>query len=91
MSFLNNYRAFKKSETNRKFMEQTDVIFEKKNTMGVIEQLAEIRHQEGREEEREEFVRSLLANTEFSSAKIAELVKVPVTVVRKIKKSLSSK
>ena len=49
--------------TNRKFMEQTDAIFEKKNTMGVIEQLAEIRHregielgrEEGKEKEREEF------------------------------------
>jgi len=59
--------------------------------MGIIEQLAEIRHEEGREKEREKFVRSLLANTEFSSAKIAELVGVPVALVTKIKKSLKSK
>jgi hypothetical protein len=99
LSFLNNYRVFKKPETNCKFMEQTDVIFEKKNTMGVIEQLAEIKRQEGieqgreegKEKEREEFVRSLLANTEFSPEKIAELVGVSVARVTKIKKSLSTK
>jgi len=60
-----------------------------------MEQWAEIRHQEGREEgkeeERKEFVRSLLANTEFSPAKIAELVGVPIALVRKIKKLLSAK
>jgi flagellar biosynthesis/type III secretory pathway protein FliH len=80
-------------------MEQTDAIFEKKNTMGVIEQWAEIKHQEGiekglekgRKEERKEFVRSLLANTEFSPEKIAKLVGVPVAIVEKIKKSLSAK
>jgi hypothetical protein len=76
-------------------MEQPDVIFEKKNTMSVIEQLAEIRHQEGVEEggekERKRVVRSLLANTKHSPAKIAELVGVPVALVTKIKKSLSAK
>jgi hypothetical protein len=74
--------VFRKPEINRKFMEQTDEIFETKNTMGVLEQLAEIKHQEGiekgRKEQKEEMVRSLLANTEFSPEKIAELVGVPV-------------
>jgi predicted transposase/invertase (TIGR01784 family) len=95
LSFLNNYVVFKKSETKRKFMTKTDEIFEKKNTMGVIEQWAEIKHQEGREEgreeEKQEFVRSLLAKTEFSPEKIAELVGVPIAFVKKIKKSLSAK
>jgi hypothetical protein len=91
LSFLNNYVLFKKPETNRKFMEQTDRIFEKKNTMGVIEQLAEIKRQEALEEGEEKFVRSLLAKTEFSPAKIAELVGVPVAFVQKIKKSLKAK
>jgi hypothetical protein len=99
LSFLNNYVVFKNSETNRKFMTKTDEIFEKKNTMGVIEQLAEIKAKEaleegreqGKEEERQEFVRSLLTNTEFSPEKIAELVGVPVAFVQKIKKSLKAK
>jgi hypothetical protein len=91
LSFLNNYVVFKNSETNRKFMTKTDEIFEKKNTMGVIEQLAEIKRQEAIDEGKEESVRLFLANTEFSPAKIAELVKVPLTLVKKIKKSLSTK
>jgi hypothetical protein len=91
LSFLNNYVLFKKPETNRKFMEQIDRIFEKKNTMGIIEQLAEIKRQEALEEGEEKFVRSLLAKTEFSPAKIAELVGVPVAFVQKIKKSLKAK
>ncbi len=115
LGFLNNYVVFKKPETNRKFMEQTDEIFEKKNTMGIIEQLAQIKHREGieegreiglekgreigleegrekgRKEQKEELVRSLLANTEFSPEKIAELVDVPVSLVKKIKTELSAK
>lgn len=62
--------------------------------MGIIEQLAEIKHQEGVEEGiekgKEETVRLFLANTEFSPEKIAELVKVPISLVRKLKKQLSA-
>jgi predicted transposase/invertase (TIGR01784 family) len=81
--------------------------FGKKNTMGVIEQLAEIKHQEGREEGREkgrkegrkegreegkaEVVRSLLAKTEFSAEKIAEIAGVAVSFVSKIRKGQSAK
>lgn len=91
LTFLNNYVVFKKPETNRKFVTRTDEIFEKKQTMGIIEQLAEIRHQEGREEAKAEVVRSLLAKTEFSSQKIAEIAGVAVSFVRKIKKEQSCK
>ena len=63
--------------------------------MGYFEQLAEIRRQEGVEEgiEKglEKAVRQLLANTEFSSKKIAELIEVPVTLVEKIKKKQAAK
>jgi len=63
--------------------------------MGYFEQLAEIRRQEGVEEgiEKglEKAVRQLLANTEFSSRKIAELIEVPVTLVEKIKKEQRAK
>ena len=95
LTFLNNYVSFKNPEINRKFMEQTDEIFGKKNTMGIIEQLAEIKHQEGVEEGveqgKEESVRLFLAHTEFSPEKIAELVGVPVSLVEKVKKELSAK
>jgi len=59
--------------------------------MGVIEQLAEIKQQEALEEGNQKTVRLFLANTEFSAAKIAELVGVPVVFVERIKKSLSAK
>jgi hypothetical protein len=60
-------------------------------TMGIFEQLAEIKRQEAIEEGKEETVRLFLANTEFSPEKIAELVKVPVSLVQKIKQELSEK
>lgn len=95
MSFLNNYVVFKTPEINLKFMERTDEIFERKNTMGYFEQLAEIRRQEGRQEGVQEglkkAVRSLLMHTEFSPQKIAELMEVPVALVVKIKKELCAK
>ena len=92
--FLKNYVVFKTSETNRNFMEQTDLILGKSNTMGIFEQLAEIKHQEGVEEGRHEgmqvaerAIRVLLDNTEFSPEKIAEMVKVPIDLVEKVKMS----
>ena len=62
--------------------------------MGIHEQLAEIKYQEGLEEGleqglekgKEEFIQSLMAKTEFSPAKIAELVGVSVSFVNKVKK-----
>jgi hypothetical protein len=91
LTFLNNYVLFKKPETIRKFMEQRDQILGKKNSMGIVEQLMEIKRQEGLEEGKEEVVRSLLAKTEFSPEKIAEVAGVPVALVEKLKKEPSSK
>ncbi|HXB95799.1 MAG TPA: hypothetical protein VNU70_11585 [Puia sp.] len=56
--------------------------------MGIIEQLAEIKHQEGVQETLEKAIRSLLTNTEFSPKKIAEVLEVPVALVSKIKRKL---
>ena len=95
LAFLNNYVVFKNPEINLIFMKRTDVIFEKENTMGIIEQLAEIKHQEGLKEGEEKglekAVRLFLSNTEFSPEKIAELVGVPVALVEKVKKELDRK
>jgi hypothetical protein len=91
LTFLNNYVVFKKNETNRIFKERTDEILGNMYTMGIFEQLAEIKRQEAIEEGKEETVRLFLANTEFSPEKIAELVKVPVSLVQKIKQELSEK
>ncbi|MBS1665354.1 MAG: Rpn family recombination-promoting nuclease/putative transposase [Bacteroidetes bacterium] len=95
LTFLNNYVTFKNPETNRKFMLKTDEIFEKKNTMGIFEQLAEIKFEEGiekgRAQEKEQSVRLLLENTKLSVEEIAKKVGVSITLVRKIKKQSSSK
>lgn len=95
LTFLNNYVAFKRQETNLIFMERVDQITGKKNTMGVLEQLAEIRHQEGVEEgkvqEKENLVRTLLTDTNFSARKIAGLVGVSVAFVNQVNRKLSVK
>jgi len=59
--------------------------------MGIIEQLAEIKAEEAREEGNEKAAKLLLENTEFSVGKIAELVGVPVSLVKKVKESLRLK
>lgn len=107
MSFLNNYVVFKTPEINLKFMARTDEIFERENTMGYFEHLAEIKREEGREEGIQEglekgleigvekglekAVRSALAHSEFTPGKIAELLDVSVSMVRKIKKEMDAK
>jgi predicted transposase YdaD len=87
--------TFKNPETNRKFVEESNK--DKNNiTMGIIEQMHEIKRQEGVEEGRREgiqeglenAVRKLLVNTEFSPEEIANVVEVPLALVKKIKKEL---
>jgi len=89
LTFLNNYIVFEDPQINRNFRQQLDLITGKTNTMGIIEQVAEMRVEEAREEEREEFAKSLLTETEFSAEKIASLAKVPLSVVEKIKERLN--
>ena len=97
MRFLNNYVQFKKPETKRIFMQEVDKKTGKRNTMGILEQLVEIKSQEAREEGRAEAfeesnkkaVKAFLTNTEFSVEKIASLVDVSVVFVDQVKKSLS--
>jgi predicted transposase YdaD len=107
LTFLKNYVVFKKSETNRNFMEQTDQLLGKSKTMGIFEQLAEIKHQEGVQEGKlegkqegkqegiqeglEKAIQGLLINTELSPSKIAEAVGVPISLVEKINKELKAK
>ncbi|WP_431210143.1 hypothetical protein ACQ86N_29360 [Puia sp. P3] len=82
-------------------MTRTDEIFEKTNTMGYFEQLADIKYQEGVQigkeegiqegkiegiqEGREQVARSLVSNTDFAAKKIAGLAGVPLSFVRKLK------
>jgi hypothetical protein len=92
LTFLNNYILFEHEETNRIFEKELDQITCKTHTMGIIEQVAEMRAEmkaiEARTEEREIFVKKLLSDTEFSPEKIASLAGVPLDTVEKIKASL---
>jgi len=71
----------------------------KTNTVGILEQLAEIKEQkglekglqQGRAEEREKIVKSLLASTKFSIKEIASLLGVSQYFVAKQKRSLQLK
>jgi predicted transposase YdaD len=99
LTFLDNYVRFEKTETNRIFRKEIVKITGKKNTMDIFEQVAEWRWQDGLEkghrkgikEGLEKSVRALLANTEFSVEKIASLIGVSVTRVKKLSKEVRDK
>ena len=83
---MKNYILFENQQTNLIFDEQIDKITGKINTMGLIEQIREIKIQEVREEEAKRFIENLLSSTDFSVEKIASLAGVPVDFVEKVKK-----
>jgi hypothetical protein len=89
--FLNNYVTFYKQETNRIFMEQIDVITGKKDTMGIIEQVKEIRLEEAREEERRLFVVNLLKDSDMPLEKIASVANVTLRFVKEVQDQLHAK
>jgi predicted transposase YdaD len=95
LTFLDNYVRFEKLETNRIFRNEIDKITGKKNTMDIFEQVAEMKRQEGHRQGLKEGVeksaRLFLANTEFSIEKIASLVGVPVTFVKKLSRKVRGK
>jgi len=93
MCFLNNIIVFEHEETQRIFEEQLDQITGKKNTMGIIEQLAEIKAKESAHAAEEKknllFVENLLKGTDFSIEKIASLANVSIDFVREVKNKQS--
>ena len=96
LSFLHNYVRFEKPESNRIFEEEIDRLTGKINTMGIIEQVKQIKLDEARAEARKEgedkrnrlFVTNMLTNTSFSVAKIAGLAGVSEAFVNRVKASL---
>jgi len=88
LTFLNNYVLFDDAQINSIFIKGIDQITNKAQTMGIIEQLAEIRAEETLENANRRFVESLLKKSDFSMPKIASLVGVPLTFVKKVKKEL---
>ena len=102
--FLYNYVVFKKPETNRKFIEESNRNSDNNSTtMGIVEQMHEIKRQEGveeghrkgveegRREGLKKAVEKLLINTEFSPEEIAGMIDVPVALVKKVEKELKTK
>ena len=87
--FLRNYILFEDQQTNSIFDKQIDKITNKKNTMGLIEQITEMRVQEAEENKDKQFVTYLLANTNNSAEEIASITKASVSFVEKVKESLS--
>jgi hypothetical protein len=92
LSFLHNYVRFAKPETNRIFESELDLLTGKVNTMGIIEQVKQMKLEEARKEARKEgeekmsrlFVENLLSSTDFSAKKIADLAAVSVAFVNKV-------
>jgi len=95
LSFLHNYVRFEKPETNCIFEIELDHLTGKKNTMGIIEQVKQMKLEEARREGEEKrnrfFVENLLLSTDFSIKKIASLAGVSTTFVNRIKTDLKAK
>ncbi|MBN9382839.1 MAG: hypothetical protein J0H74_18885 [Chitinophagaceae bacterium] len=91
LSFLHNYVRFEKPETNRIFDSEIDRLTGKTNTMGIIEQVKQMRIAEAKEEARTEkeaaVVKNLIAETNFSDKKIADIVGVTEAFVKRIRRN----
>lgn len=86
MVFLESYVLFEDPEMNRIFIEQVRAA-DKSNIMGTIEYVKQEAEEKGRMEKETSVVLNLLAQTNFSDEKIADLVSVSVAFVEEIRKS----
>jgi hypothetical protein len=91
LTFIKCYVHFENREINAKFDTEIDKLNNKTRTMGIIEQMAEIRAEEAIEKNKTSFVKNLIKKTEFSDEKIADLAQVPLDFVLKIRKKLKLK
>lgn len=106
--FLYHYVYFNKPETNRKFITESDKLLdEKSTTMGIIEQVHELKLEEGRKvgleqglkeglkEGRQEgieiAVERLLTNTNFTVQEVVTFLGVNASLVEAIRNRLSRK
>ena len=88
LSFIQNYVLFERPEYNRIFEEEVDIITGKPNTMGIIEQVAEMRAEKAKVETKQAIVINLLKETKFSEKKIASIADLPIEAVQEMKKGL---
>jgi predicted transposase/invertase (TIGR01784 family) len=99
LSFLHNYVRFEKPETNRIFEREIDRLTGKANIMGIIEQVKQMKIAEAKEEGRKEglkevrtkmtaVVRNLIAETNFSDKKIADIAGVSEAFVKRVRQGV---
>jgi hypothetical protein len=97
--FMEHYLPFDDPKISLIFRKRIDLLTGKKKTMDIFEQVKQMKIEEARQEgvqegekgAKEVFVRSLLAETEFSDEKIASLTRVSVRLVASIRKKLRFK
>jgi hypothetical protein len=87
-TFLNNYIVFEKPQTNRIFINEVEKITEKKESMDIFEQVAEMQRQEIVEKATRRIVRNLLRQSDLTLEKIASVSNVSVDFVKKVKRGL---
>jgi hypothetical protein len=91
LGFIKAYVDFDKPEINSKFDSEIDKLDNKTRTMGIIEQIAEIRAEEVAKKKNAAFVKKLLHENIFTVEKIADLAEVSVEFVEKINKQVKLK
>jgi hypothetical protein len=100
LQFLKLYIRFENQELINKFDTELDIIKNQQTTMGLEEFVLDRERRVGRKEGREEgmsikeiedktnFTKNLLTQTDFSEEKIASLVGVEIEFVKQVKSSL---
>ena len=90
--FLKSYVNFEKPEINSKFDDEIDKLNNKTHTMGIIEQVQQMRIDEGIEKTKISIVKNLLLNSEhtFTLQEIANITEVSLDFVLEVKKQLES-
>jgi hypothetical protein len=90
LTFLHNYVKFEEPETNRIFETEIDRLTGKINTMGIIEQVRQMKIEAAKEEavaEKDtEVVRNLISKTDLSDKEIAAIVSVSEAFVKRLRK-----
>lgn len=85
LNFIKFYVNFVKPETSIKFEQALKFLTDNIQTMGLEEQILELREQKGRRERNIVFVENLIRNTDFLDERIAGLADVPIEFVKKIR------
>ena len=88
--FIRAYANFGKPEINAKFDQAIDELNKKTRTMGIREQVLQVRAQEATRETKSVIVKNLILKTNHSLQEIADLAEVRINFVLEVKKALES-